>query len=749
MLRSTLLALALLVAGFLPAAPAQDQLSGSEVRIRRDELLRRYSRTSDRGERDAILQELLKLRATSPAAFDGVASIPTGGVPVFPTGRRVANPLPTPFRPFRLSVPPTLPSPPASGLGNQANARNDAALRRLVGKDPEDPTPFDINDLESVVASADSLRKSDGAALLAAIDRLGRRGEESSVGLLLEVARDFDGGIERARAAEAVGRLARQGVRDAREGLQVLLDETDGNLIDDQTDFLISAVAAQGRLSDRLTQEIAANPNRVGRAVRAAATVGLAGAFLTAGDERAAREIVAAVSGRRDLDKHFQDQVAVGASASTLRNRLARERVFALAKDTGNQSLVRALRRNLPDSPISQSEIRRVESRFISALKSRIESAPEGSILFKFGRLLAAAHFARTDDDFRQHRDTLLAKLRDLHARPELIEALRKVRREAVSGITARARAQANFLLSDSFNKRLDLIRPQERERRVARELQKLAALDPELARRTAGALHAGHAVLENRTRILADLPAGQRESALARALNVAGDGIDKSAGTVSAFASAFSAIDHAAVAGDPGRLSRALISALGSMRTNPNAANAIRLVQNLEGRGALGGVATVASLVSMGAKGLPKNAAEGFALGSGLISLGNNAGAVAELLGVSSNTGTLATVNRTFKALGPVGAKVSVVLDIMNAAEELNNGDIVGGVSKLVSGAANSVAAAALTVMAFSETTGPAAPLVAAGAGLVALGAWAVDEIFGEDPEETLVRQALEGKFD
>ncbi|PKL75304.1 MAG: hypothetical protein CVV27_16055, partial [Candidatus Melainabacteria bacterium HGW-Melainabacteria-1] len=122
------------------------------------------------------------------------------------------------------------------------------------------------------------------------------------------------------------------------------------------------------------------------------------------------------------------------------------------------------------------------------------------------------------------------------------------------------------------------------------------------------------------------------------------------------------------------------------------------------------------------------------------LFSAMSKAGDVAKFFGVADDAVKASKVLKTLKWLGPVADGLSGVLDAHGAYKDYQVGDTVGALSKGVSSAAGFTAAGA-GVLILAGASGPGAPVVLVGAAVVGLGAWGVDAIWGEDPQESLLR--------
>jgi hypothetical protein len=418
-----------------------------------------------------------------------------------------------------------------------------------------------------------------------------------------------------------------------------------------------------------------------------------------------------------------------------------RSELVRYALDAGDPEL-KAAASGLFKPAVDPKHLEIVGMAFADRLTAAIRDADPGSALADLGRYLVALNAAQNPKyKDRIDADQLNAQFQAfMAANPQLGELMTSLREEVTRdmfyfGQERLADKQSAYLRSPELRERLSLLTPEERKQVISTELTTLATLDPAAAREAAREL-AGGQVLENRLAILADLPPEKREAALHDALLKAGVAAEKAGEMAGILAQAVSVADLAAE-GDAGAVSQRLMAAVQALEGDPRAAEALDTLRRLESSGRLSGMVTLATVIGM--TDLPDDAYEAAELTADTLSLLENGAEVGKLLGLSDDALTAGKLGHFLKAakwLGPIADGINMIISLMGGAKDLGNGDVVGGVAKLVEGGASFVGAIA-GVMILAGATGPAAPLVLVGAALVGLGAWVVDKIWGEDDDD------------
>lgn len=452
------------------------------------------------------------------------------------------------------------------------------------------------------------------------------------------------------------------------------------------------------------------------------------------------------------------DRLRVRPELQGLRNEMVDQAIQSPNRDF-RASMVKAL----PESPISTQELGRVNELYTKKIQEAIKNAPEGSKVHEFGRLMSAAQLAN-QSNYRDRidRNLLNKKIADISKDPAVVGMMRDARssalREVMPEMAGKANASEamaqtldNYVRGDDFRKRLELMSPYERNLTMRTELQKLGAMDPQRAATAAQQLVAQQ-VTDNGFDLLANMPAKERTSALAEAItsaeNVVGRLGTAGAGTFAAQRAQqlSEVIDDLKRTGTP--INRASIAA--RLAKMPNGTDTLAMVNKLEQRvGGMKGLASAAALSALVRGGGFENLQQGLGTTANLFSLAGNAEDVARALGhtfkipgpTGALAGRLAGLARAAEFLGPLGDAIGAGLSFAGAVDEFQNGDIVGGVAKVTGGVAG-VAGAGAGIAIAAGASGPLAPAVLAGAAIVGLGSWLVDELWGENPQETMLRQ-------
>lgn len=608
---------------------------------------------------------------------------------------------------------------------------------------------------------------------------LGLGGDPQDIASFERTALDESAGPRRRAAMEALGSAARQGVPGATDALlrtTEALSTSTHEVAPPRLDMPDLSAFGQGpstldRERTRETQdhEAATSPAVAHRDVLDAASEQV-GDLMRHGSSQA-RSQVLSQWGQDPEWRPIAAATALDIPSSALQaNPGLRDQVYDLAQTTAPDHPLRShVASALPDSPLPSSELAKVGEAYQRRLVSAIAKASPGDTLKRMGDLLAAKQLASHPDykgkvDVesvdRQLNDVLkmpgiqnqLATIQkaaftevfpDLAAQgagmPQLAGAFRAAPTSA--GAVGIGKVQADYMRGADFQAKMAVLGPSERSTLVQTELQKLQALDPQAAQEVARDL-AGQQFLANRADALKGLDPSTRAAGWQKALDTAGGPADKTAATAAALAKASEALTGADVSNS--QILTRLQGALTSMQGTPGAARALEFVQKQGAKGTLGGLATVATLAGMGAKGLPTDLAGGAELSKNLIALGNSAPDVARLMGVTDavlKAGKLGKVLKAFEFLGPVGDGIGAALDLNASIAEFERGDGIGGTAKLVQGAAGVTSMAAGIVM-LSPAAGPGAPVVALGAAVVGGTAWVVDSIWGESDEESMLRQ-------
>lgn len=426
-----------------------------------------------------------------------------------------------------------------------------------------------------------------------------------------------------------------------------------------------------------------------------------------------------------------------------------------VAENSQNPEVRRALQGILRSSPLNEQNLAALGESFSRRFSDRLRNAREGSDLHELAQLYAAAQMAGDPESGyadRIDQEALNRRIQEVLNRPSVQRAMQDCRSAAIRETMPELRgrdpgeAQADYVLSADFEAKLRLADEDERSQLIETELGRLASIDPEKAQEVQQALSlrmVSEAAQERPLEFLQSLSEEDRVKALEDLLNTAGVG-RKAAGIARALSSALHRADPSSLRGeDQGQLLVRMLNGLRGAPGIPDSAiqTAVQGIEALDRRGALGSSMGALALASVFMRGVPQNAEQALRSGADLMEVASNLDSFARLAGVSdevlAGSGRLARISRVAAFLGPAGDVLTAGLDGWGAYQDFSDGDTVGGIAKSA-GALSAVGGlAALALM-----SGPGAPVVAGICLVVGVGAAIVDWIWGESPEETMLRQ-------
>jgi len=406
-------------------------------------------------------------------------------------------------------------------------------------------------------------------------------------------------------------------------------------------------------------------------------------------------------------------------------------------------------------APLLDSTLKRLQVRKGELLRTALEDAKERTPLHEVSRILKARELAKTSD-FKDKVDpaklkALDKRLNELLQDTSLQQQLALIQKQATQEVFADldpalasmtpkqavaelAKQQASYLKSPGFRAHIKDLRKhrgaQVADEYVKKELGKLVGLDPQRGAAAAQEIAAREIVDKADDFLKAASPAEIEEPLSAILTERLGDakkatGIAKTlAGVISKF----------------GTDKDAAVKALESM--GGEGAEALAFVKTIPTE-FFSHIAKATSLALVAAKGKPTSAGDWLTIAKESLSIAKSivtAGAISpsalktilsdgdELLKLSKS------INLAGRLLGAAAGAISSAMTLYAAGEDFADGDMVGGAMKTIGG----LAAMGGTVMALAGVSGPAAPIVL----LVGLTATALDGLFGESDNETLMRQ-------
>lgn len=423
--------------------------------------------------------------------------------------------------------------------------------------------------------------------------------------------------------------------------------------------------------------------------------------------------------------------------------------VFELIKDRPYDNDMMApqtqVRRKLAPSNRGRyiNEVNKTFQRKYQAELQRVAQSDDDDLSpqeLKFKRLAKLLHAREILKNPPEHIDPAdykgQALDRDLDALfkdPDILGVMDRLRQESIHQVipnkTDKIAGIKEYLLGDDFQKYLSLLKPSQREKVIAEQIQYLAVLDQEASIEVAQGLSLRH-LSEQAPQQLLNLPPEQAIAHLDKALKqISGSG-RKAAGILGG-----------------------LDARQAHLIKNMSGKELHELVQKARKLSAKDGI----SLAKAYQKIEPKppvpskvlNAVMGLAVASSLLSTATGAGpqdtqAVLGLLSETSHLGSLGTAltpkyAKLFKALGVAGTALSTAAQTARLLKAIEQGDtseiITAGTQTLGSGMAT--VGGALMLAGKSG----AYPLVLIG-GAIALAGELIDALFGDSPEEDLLEE-------
>jgi len=368
-------------------------------------------------------------------------------------------------------------------------------------------------------------------------------------------------------------------------------------------------------------------------------------------------------------------------------------------------------------------------------MRRAVEQNPDGPMA-KLARLLAAR--AMASDPKNENGKHVNVKEVDRQIR-ELVEGPLKLTLEQIHG---RARREArmdvsskgfeDYLTSDEFFRRLELLEPAERQKLIEKELAKLNVANPEAVPRVMQALLARDVGNQTAERLAAMEPAE-----IAEDLNYFAEALGLAKLTASQAAQLAKALKDLGHSKDLAQAGPKLLQHFQRMANNaqstfrgPELAGLIQWVEK-----AIPHIATIAagvSLMSLATNDL-KTPQDKARFAHDLLTVGGHADDAARLPGISRVVGRYPSfaskLAATSKVLGPLATVVGVGLDTWSAIDSARVGDTGNAVG-------SGVSAVGGAVMLGSLAAGPAAPLVFAAGAILSLAGLGIGLLFGDSAE-------------
>jgi hypothetical protein len=450
----------------------------------------------------------------------------------------------------------------------------------------------------------------------------------------------------------------------------------------------------------------------------------------------------------------------------------ARDNLVNYAAGTDNAQLKGQVLDRLPKGPLTNEKLSQVADNYTRSLSSAIARAPEGSQMHKLGQLYQMQGLANSKEYGRNVNTALVnSKINELSGKQPLKGQLEGMRKSAVQRAIGGdpVQKQKDYILSDTFQQRMKLEGTERATNSVQQELGKLGMMDSKAVEDTKNKLQQ-KTIHENSVKLFQSQDRQTTEQAVNSGLTAlaATPGISKkTAGLINSLSKADQAkvAQHISDALHDVNANSLQAAADGALRTlnagrrleqgaqHSTKAKAFQIVSELTKNGRFGTAVSAFGVASIAMGDKPQTPKEWAATSATAMSAMGNATDVGKLLNVGnlrkfgegvSDFGKLTKVGQALKVMdfaGPVADVVSGGLDVHNAVQEFNRGDVVGGTAAAV-GAGASFASAAAGLAIVAGATGPAAPAVLLGGAIVGLGAWGVNHFFGESNEESFLKR-------
>lgn len=265
--------------------------------------------------------------------------------------------------------------------------------------------------------------------------------------------------------------------------------------------------------------------------------------------------------------------------------------------NSGDSELKSKLMSNFRASPLSDRTLERLSATFAARLSEAIQNGEEGSDFHKLGQLLAAREMAK-NEDLRDHvnLDEVNKKINELLIGP-LKGKIEEIQRKTVQdfGGDNLATEQEKFLKSKDFQKRISFMSPEEKEKYVTKELQKLAALSPEKGRSACEHI-VGQEIVNSAPSILGEMKKEDRNKGIKTALGEILKGENISSDVTERIGDAVASLQDKSQE----NLGKNLIKALEGMKQDENTSKALEIVRKLNSEGKLQSLLAGASLISI-----------------------------------------------------------------------------------------------------------------------------------------------------
>lgn len=438
------------------------------------------------------------------------------------------------------------------------------------------------------------------------------------------------------------------------------------------------------------------------------------------------------------------------------------DRFAELASEAGSPKLKAAAEGKLPRSPLSDSRLSQVNQQFQDLLAQRIKDAPEGSRLHKLGQFMRAqAMAADPKNEYSSQIDQtkLKEKYEKFLSDPKVVAELEGVREDAIKrvfGPGGREKAvaeSAEYLLSKTFQQRLELMPAEQRSAALQTELTRLHALSPEKAKEVQAAL--GDKVNDSSLDLLRKLNPQERERGVEEALKASkNEGLAvgvksaKNGGKLAKYLS--KAIDLTADAKyasmkAPERLKAALEELSRGRDFDPALkGQALRLIGDLNKKGKLGTFLAASSVASLALRGVPQNGKEVFKSSADLLSvIGESesllkAGRGLKLLSFGDEALKASKFLKLAKIAGPIGNILSAGVDGYGAFKAYEKGDYWEMAGK--GGAAVGSGAMVAGGIMLATPLAPVGAVMVIGGVILSVGGTLVDWFMGRDDTQDML---------
>ncbi|MBI2568035.1 MAG: hypothetical protein HYV63_13480 [Candidatus Schekmanbacteria bacterium] len=404
----------------------------------------------------------------------------------------------------------------------------------------------------------------------------------------------------------------------------------------------------------------------------------------------------------------------------------------------------------LTESPSSEERLKAFNAEFGKAWFEQLATASPGSPLGEYKKRLGAIEAAQRSG-YPIKMDKLNAELTRLWGSEEVQAAYKGAHQRAMKAVYGEffenggqgpVAAMGDYLTSDAFQARLQLMPPEERARTIGEELAKLKALDPRAADEAALALAAREG-LENPLAALGKATPQEREAAFRDALVGAGVTATEVAGLAAALTEAADELSKRVAEGKGGSFSSILAEKVAGLPGGSKKDALGRLLRGDAFKSILGAASLSLVARDLATNGFPADPLAWAGAARDLpdmLETGQNVGkGVAKLLGASDEaleaSRFLSVSAKALDYLGPVGDGLGVVLDSYAAYEEFSKGDLGEGVANLVSVSSSAIALAAAVGIV-------ASPALIAGAIVLGMGATAYKLFWAEDDDYTMLRE-------